>query len=147
MLGHGLRNGSSCSKGERPSARSGFHFDRCGLNFQAVSRSSSVSLLDIEPDLADVLSDEKRIEARQFWLPVAAEDKGGDVAGLLEQSAAIGAIVLEGMLIQALQISEDPTLRLIGPGSLVPPAHPPRSMPVTGARLLGVLSSLPNTAR
>jgi len=101
-----------------------------------VSPSSSVSLLDIEPDLAEVLSDEQRAEAQRFRLPTAAVDKGGDVAGLLEQSGAFGAIVLEGMLVQALQISEDPTLRLLGPGSLVPLAHPPQSMPVVGARLL-----------
>ena len=96
---------------------------------------SSVSLLEVEPDLADVLSDEQRAEARRLQLPVAAVDKGGDVAALLEQPGAFGAIVLEGMLIQALQISEDPTLRLIGPGSFVPPAHAERSMPVVGARL------------
>jgi CRP/FNR family transcriptional regulator, cyclic AMP receptor protein len=136
VLGHGLRNGSSCSKGERPSARSGFHFDPCGPYREAVSQSPSVSLLEVEPDLADVLSDEQRAEAQRLWLPAAGEDKAGDVAGLLEQSGAFGAIVLEGMLIQALQISEDPTLRLIGPGSFVPLAHPPRSMPVTRARLL-----------
>ena len=101
-----------------------------------MSPSSSVSLLDIEPDLAEVLSDEQRAEAQRFRLPTAAVDKGGDVAGLLEESAAFGAMVLEGMLVQALQISEDPTLRLLGPGSLVPLAHPPQSMPVLSARLL-----------
>ena len=101
-----------------------------------VSGSSSVSLLEIEPDLADVLSDEQRIEARRFLLPVAVVDKGGDVAGLLEAPGAFGAIVLEGMLVQALQIGEDPTLRLIGPGSFIPEPQPPRSMPVVSARLL-----------
>jgi len=100
-----------------------------------MSRSSSVSLLEADPDLAEFLSDEQRAEARRFRLPVAAVGKGGDAAGLLEESGAFGAIVLEGMLVQALQISEDPTLRLVGPGSFVPPAHPPRSMPVVGARL------------
>ena len=100
-----------------------------------MSRSSSVSLLEIEPDLAEVLDDEQRGEVQRFLLPVAAVDKAGDVAGLLEESGAFGAIVLEGMLIEALQISEDPTLRLIGPGSFVPPANASRSMPVVGARL------------
>ena len=100
-----------------------------------MSRSSSVSLLEIEPDLAGVLSDEQRAEARRFLLPVAVMDKGEDVAGLLEQSGAFGAIVLEGMLIQTLQIGQDPTLRLIGPGSLVPLPQTPRSMPVVGVRL------------
>ena len=94
-----------------------------------------VSLLEFDPDLAEVLSDEQRGEARRFVLPVAAVDKGGDVAGLLEQSSAFGASVLEGMLIQALKIGEDPTLRLIGPGSFAPPLRPPRSMPVLDARL------------
>ena len=100
-----------------------------------MSQMSSVSLLEVEPDLADVLSDQQRAEARRFWLPVAPVDKGADAAGLLEQPGAFGAIVLEGMLVQALQISEDPTLRLIGPGSFVPLANPAPSMPVVGTRL------------
>lgn len=100
-----------------------------------MSGGSSVSLLEVEPDLAAVLSDEQRIEAQQFLLPVAAVEKGGEVATLLEQSGAFGAILLDGMLVQALQIGEDPTLRLIGPGSFVPPPQPPRSMPVLGAGL------------
>jgi CRP/FNR family transcriptional regulator, cyclic AMP receptor protein len=100
-----------------------------------VGRSSSVSLLEVDPDLAAVLSDEQRIEAQRFLLPAAAADEGGDVARLLEESGAFGAIVLEGMVVQALQIGEDPTLRLIGPGSFVPSAHPLGSMPVVGARL------------
>jgi CRP/FNR family transcriptional regulator, cyclic AMP receptor protein len=87
-----------------------------------------------EPDLAEVLSDEQRADAEGFCLPVAPVDKGADVGGLLEESDAFGAIVLEGMLIRALQIAEDPTLRLIGPGSFVP-QHPPRPMPVVGTRL------------
>ncbi len=95
----------------------------------------AISLLETEPDLADVLSDEQRTEAQQFLLPVADVDKGGDVAGALEESGAFGAIVLEGMLVQSLQISEDPTLRLIAPGSFVPSAHGQGSMPVGGARL------------
>lgn len=96
---------------------------------------SAVSLLEIEPDLAAVLSDEQQIEAERFLLPVAAIDKGADVVGLLDESGAFGAIVLEGMLIQTLQISEDPTLRLIGPGSFLPPAHPRLSVPVVSAQL------------
>ena len=100
-----------------------------------VGRSSSVSLLEVEPDLADVLSDEQRAEARRFLLPVAEVDEGGDVAGLLEECGAFGAIVLEGMLVRALQIGEDPTLWLIGPDSFVPPPQPPPSMPLMGARL------------
>jgi hypothetical protein len=135
VLGRRLRNGSSCSKGQRPRTRSGLHFDRCRPYAGVVNRSTSVSLLELEPDLAAALSDEQRAEAQRFLLPVAAVAKRGDVAGLLEQSGAFGAIVLEGMLIQALQISEDPTLRLIGPGAFVPPAHPAPSMPVMGARL------------
>jgi CRP/FNR family transcriptional regulator, cyclic AMP receptor protein len=107
-----------------------------GCTFHVVSRSKLVSLLEIEPDLAGVLSDEQRAEVRRFWLPVADVDKGGDVAGLLEESGAFGAIVLEGMLVQDLQISKDPTLRLIGPGSFAPPPGGGfRSMPVLGARL------------
>jgi CRP/FNR family cyclic AMP-dependent transcriptional regulator len=96
---------------------------------------SSISLLELEPDLAGVLSDEQRGEAERFLLPVAALDKGSDIGGVFEESGAFGAIVLEGMLIQALQIGENPTLGLIGPGSFVPPTNTSRSMPVVGARL------------
>ena len=119
----------------RAEIRPGVDFDRRETSAEVMSRPSSVSLLGVEPDLAEVLSDEQRAEAERFWLPVAAVDKGGDVVGLLEQSGAFGAIVLDGMLIEALQISENPTLRLIGPGSFVPPAHTSRSMPVIAARL------------
>lgn len=114
----------------------GYRSDPGGLYVQVMSGSSSVSLLEIEPDLAGVLSDEQRAEAQRFLLPVAAVEKGGEVAGLLERSRAFGAIVLDGMLIHALQIGEDPTLRLIGPGSFVPQHPPPQSMPIVGARLL-----------
>ena len=100
-----------------------------------VSQSASVSLLEIEPDLADALNDEQRAEAQRFLLPVTAVNDGGDVAGLLEQSGVFGAIVLDGTLIQALQIGDDPTLRLIGPGSFVPSTLARSSMPVTEARL------------
>ena len=119
----------------RAEIRPGVDFDRRETSAEVMSRPSSVSLLGVEPDLAEVLSDEQRAEAERFWLPVAAVDKGGDVVGLLEQSGAFGAIVLDGMLVQALEIGQDPTLRLIGPGSFVPPPQPPRSMPVLGARL------------
>ncbi|HYB25585.1 MAG TPA: hypothetical protein VEF89_03130 [Solirubrobacteraceae bacterium] len=103
--------------------------------------SSSVSLLDIQPDLADVLVEEQRIEAQRFLLPVVAVDKGDDVARLLEASRAFGAIVFDGMLIEALQISKDPTLRLIGPGAFVPPADAVPSMPVLDARLFAPVST------
>jgi CRP/FNR family cyclic AMP-dependent transcriptional regulator len=106
-----------------------------------MGRFSEVSLLEIEPDLAEVLSDEQRSVARRFSLPVAAVDKGEDVAGLLEESGAFGAIVLEGMLVQALRIGEDPTLRLIGPGSFVPLPRGLVPMPVVGMRLLVPVST------
>ena len=102
---------------------------------QMVGKSASVSLLEVEPDLAQVLNDEQRAEAQRFSLPVTAVNDGGDVAGLLKQSGVFGAIVLEGTLIQALQIGDDPTLRLIGPGSFVPSTLARSAMPVTEARL------------
>jgi CRP/FNR family transcriptional regulator, cyclic AMP receptor protein len=100
-----------------------------------MSPSSSVSLLEIEPDLAEVLSDDERAEARRFRLPIAGVDKDGDVAEVLERSGAFGAIVLEGMLLQALQIGEDTTLGLVGPSSFVPTADAPEVMPIVGMRL------------
>jgi len=52
------------------------------------SRLSSVSLLEVEPDLAGVLSDKELAAARLFLLPVAAVDQGGDVAWLLAPRSA-----------------------------------------------------------
>jgi hypothetical protein len=86
----------------------------------------SVSLLEVEPDLAGVVSGEELAAARRFLLPVAAVDKGGDVARLLEERSVFGAIGLEGLLVPALQIGAVSTLRLIGPASVVPPSHAQR---------------------
>jgi len=135
VLVRGPRNGSSYSRSERSRARLGLRLDRSGLYIRVVGRSSSVSLLEIEPDLAGLLSEEERTEAQRFLLPVAGVDKGGDVAELLEAKSGFGAIVLGGLLVQALQINEDSTLRLIGPGSFVPPVHLPRSTRFRDARL------------
>ena len=74
-------------------------------------------------------------------LPVAAVDKGGDVARLLEERSVFGAIGLEALLVPALQIGAVSTLRLIGPASVVPPSHAERPTPFTGARLLAPVAT------
>lgn len=95
------------------------------------SRLSSVSLLEVEADLAGVLSEEELVAARLFLLPVAAVDQGGDVAWLLAEKSVFGAIVLEGLLVPAFQIGAVSTLRLIGPDSVVPPSQAQRPTPFT----------------
>ena len=87
------------------------------------------------------MSEEELAAARRLLLPVAAVDKGGDVARLLEERSVFGAIGLEALLVPALQIGAVSTLRLIGPASVVPPSHAERPTPFTGARLLAPVAT------
>lgn len=80
----------------------------------------AVSVLEVEPDLAGSLSDEQRVVAAGFALRVATVEKDDDVCALIEASEAFGALIIDGLLAQAVKLGERRTLALIGPGALVP---------------------------
>jgi CRP/FNR family transcriptional regulator, cyclic AMP receptor protein len=83
---------------------------------------SMVGLLDIDPDFGRVLSLEDRVIAQRFGLPVhemPAGPTGADVNELLAEEQALGAIVLDGMLVHRLQVADQIGLRLLGAGDIV----------------------------
>lgn len=89
----------------------------------------AAGLLDAEPDLARSLSEEERRVAERFALPLAIAEKDRDVERVLEDAGAFGALVLDGLLVQAMTVDTQRTLRLIGPGGIVPVAREPRFIP------------------
>lgn len=96
----------------------------------------AVSVLDVDPDLAGSLSDEQRAVAVGFALPVATVDKDEDLGALTEASGAFGALILDGLLAQTVNLGEYTTLALIGPGALAPLAPPVTlPLPITDAEL------------
>jgi CRP/FNR family cyclic AMP-dependent transcriptional regulator len=101
------------------------------------ARSASVvSLLEVEPGLADALDDHQRDAAARFWLPVAMAEENEDICALLQQSRSFGALVLDGMVLHALQLDDRVTLRLLGPGAVLPVTNATSSVPLGSASLL-----------
>lgn len=100
------------------------------------SSPSRVSLLEVEPDLVRWLSVEQRAAAQRFWLPVATVNKDDDVSALLEGPGRFGLLMLDGLVLQALQVGLRATLRLLGPGAVVPIAAAASSVGVGSASLL-----------
>lgn len=96
----------------------------------------SVSLLEVEPDLADALDHDQRDAARRFRLPVATVARNEDVRALLDRSNAFGALVLEGAVLHALELGDRVTLRLLGPGAVLPLSNATDSAPLGSASVL-----------
>ncbi len=78
----------------------------------------SIRIFEVEPDLARFLSDEDRTEAERLLVPVLTVERGPlDVAHALGE--AFGAVVLEGMVLQRLQLGSHLTMKVFGPGDLL----------------------------
>lgn len=93
------------------------------------SVGSFVSLADIDPDLLRDLTESERAEATRVLLPVRdVPDRAFELAELLGNSGAFGAVVLEGMLQHHMRIGEQPGLRVLGPGEIVGAGAAPRPM-------------------
>jgi CRP/FNR family transcriptional regulator, cyclic AMP receptor protein len=81
---------------------------------------SVARLLDVDPDLARFLSEEERAEAERVALPVLRVPKGAaNIALLLRRHGAFAAIVIEGMLVDRMQLGDQAALRLLGPGDVL----------------------------
>jgi len=81
-----------------------------------------VGLLDVDPDLGKLLPVEERVIAGRLKLrthTVRAGERGADVVALLEEEQAFGAIILDGVLLHRLRISDQVGLRLLGPGDIL----------------------------
>jgi CRP/FNR family cyclic AMP-dependent transcriptional regulator len=102
----------------------------------AGSSSGSVSLLELEPELGSLLAGEQLDQARRFALPARMVRPATSVIELLREADAFGAIVHEGLLLHGVQIGERRSLRLLGPGDVVPftPSSPAVPMASVGVR-------------
>jgi CRP/FNR family transcriptional regulator, cyclic AMP receptor protein len=101
-----------------------------------VPSATAIDLLELEPELSRLMTPEQCAAAGRFLLPIATVEKGGDLAALVDESGGFGALVLDGLLLQTVQIGERQTLRLIGPGALVPMEGAPDWMPVALSAVL-----------
>ncbi len=81
---------------------------------------STVRLFDIEPDLLRFLSAEDRSEAAGLHVPTSQLARGKvELTDLLRDRNAFSAIVLDGILLQSIQLGDQVGLRLLGPGDVL----------------------------
>jgi CRP-like cAMP-binding protein len=88
-----------------------------------------IGLLDAEPDLGRFLSEDEARQAARVTVTVRPVRGVFDSVALLQEVSAFGALIIEGMVLHRLQLAEQPTVRLFGPGDLVSAAEPGTHMP------------------
>lgn len=77
-------------------------------------------LLAVDPDIGRFLTADERAAAEELSLPVRQVGRGRlDVDSLLGTANAFGAFILDGLLLHRLQVADQPTLRLLGPGDFL----------------------------
>jgi len=103
-----------------------------------------VCLLDVDPDLEELLSVEERMIAGRLKLrthKVRADGEGADIAAVLQEAEAFGAIVLDGMLVHRMTVADQAGLRLLGAGDIVMRASGASLMVVVASELTGMPES------
>jgi CRP/FNR family transcriptional regulator, cyclic AMP receptor protein len=96
---------------------------------------STISLVQFEPEFAKRLGEEQRELAAKVRLPVVTLQRGKAIDGALDRPAVFGGFVLDGILLETVNVDTRPTLRLIGPGEPVPINHHPMPSPVADCAL------------
>ena len=83
--------------------------------------SSRIHLFEADPDLARFLTSEELAEASQVSVPVISvgREDGLTLWQRMGEQDAFGAIVLEGMVLEQIQVGDRVGMRLFGPGDLV----------------------------
>jgi CRP-like cAMP-binding protein len=77
-------------------------------------------LLEIEPDLARYIAREELPDAERVALPVVRLARGQVSLGeLLTRAGAFAAVIVDGVVLQSLQVWERTGLRLLGPGDVL----------------------------
>lgn len=94
-----------------------------------------IGLVEVEPELARMLTVAEREEARGFALRVGIVEKDDDPRALLERSGAFGGLVLDGLLLEGVKIDESVSLRLLGPGAPISPRSVPIPLPWMTSRV------------
>jgi CRP/FNR family transcriptional regulator, cyclic AMP receptor protein len=88
----------------------------------------SVSLLDVEPDLGNWLSDDELVLARRLMVPTALLGPGSpELDRVLEEADAFGALLLDGIVMHRMMVAGRRILRLLGPGDIIVHTWAPRS--------------------
>jgi hypothetical protein len=79
---------------------------------------SGVRLLEVEPDIGRFLTAaEQKAALSELIVPTLAIDRDTpDVMALIESAGAFGGLLLEGVLAQELQLGDQLTILLLGPG-------------------------------
>jgi CRP/FNR family transcriptional regulator, cyclic AMP receptor protein len=81
---------------------------------------STVSLLEVDPDLGTWLSTEQQQLARGLRVPTARLAPGSpDLDRVLEGSGAFAVLLTAGMAMHRMEVADRPILRLLGPGDIV----------------------------
>lgn len=89
---------------------------------------STVSLLEIEPDLGAWLGSEEQERARRLRVPTARLGASSpELDRVLEETDAFAALVIDGMVMHRMTIAGRAVLRLLGPGDIIVHTWAPRS--------------------
>lgn len=89
---------------------------------------STISLLEIEPDLGAWLSHDEQERARRLRVPTARLGSSSpELDRVLEETEAFAALVLDGMVMHRMTVAGRAVLRLLGPGDIIVHTWAPRS--------------------
>jgi hypothetical protein len=82
---------------------------------------SRIRLLDADPDLGQFLRPEELAEARQLTVPSCAfgRDEEAKLHERLMSEHAFAVLILDGMVLEEIQIGDQLGMRLLGPGDIV----------------------------
>jgi CRP/FNR family transcriptional regulator, cyclic AMP receptor protein len=93
-----------------------FSFQSPGLRIS----SPRIRLLEADPDLGRFLSEGDLAEACRVLVPTIDVDRdGAPLQDRLGEHHAFAALVLDGMVLQHVQIGDQVAMRLLGPGDIV----------------------------
>jgi CRP-like cAMP-binding protein len=76
-------------------------------------------LLELDPDLAEQLSPERAQNARELRTPVKVIARGPWQPRVGQSSAAVGLLVLDGVIAREISIHDAPSAELFGPGDII----------------------------
>jgi CRP/FNR family transcriptional regulator, cyclic AMP receptor protein len=107
---------------------------RPGGCLSEMANMPTVRLLEADPDIGQFLAPDERAQAKQLLVPVHSFPKGElGLEAVLDRSGAFGALVLDGLVLAQLRVSDHLTARLLGPGDLLS-VRGPQSMLIANAR-------------
>jgi CRP-like cAMP-binding protein len=90
--------------------------------------AARATLAELEPDMLRFLTAEDREAIAHMTVPVVDVPKGSEaITGVLSQRRAFAAVVLDGMVLQSLQLGNQPGVHILGPGAVLGIRSAPRS--------------------